>query len=151
MAFVLESILEQFRTDAEQVTTSLASSEVLYGLSRSDVDICDLSALHEETGHEYALFGRYRTNGEERILVRGQPRRIHLPNCFLDENVIWYAHSQPDDDVRPSDYDLKTLRDFQRTNGQQNSVLVTAEGSCRVFTPHRNWAEEINTLLGINT
>lgn len=150
VAFDLENILERFRTNAEQVTAQLGTSEILSGLSRSDVDICDLAVLHEATGHEYALFGRFRSGDEERVLVRGQPYRIHLPRSFLDEDVIWYAHSHPNDDVRPSDYDLRTLGDFDSRNGQQRSVIVTAEGSCRIFAPYRDFANEINTLLGIN-
>ena len=151
MAFDLENILEQFEARAVHKAMQQGSSQILDGLSAYDVDICDLATLHRATGHEYALFGRIRESVEERILIRGEPYRVHIPSCFLDEDVIWYAHSHPNDDTVASPQDHSALQSFRRVNGQQRSVIVTIDGSCRDFSAHRDLANEINSIFGINT
>ena len=130
----IRTILDRFEDEA----TPFNNSEVLRGLNPSDVDICDLAALHRATDREYALLVRHTDDSEERVLIRGIPNETSIPPCFLDQGLIWYAHSHPDDWTRASGDDRQALQEFAAATGQQKSVIVAASGRCESFTEHHD-------------
>lgn len=135
----IQTILDRFEEDA----TPFNHSEVLRGLNRSDVDICDLADLHRATDREHALLVRHTDDSEERVLIRGIPNETSIPRYFLDQGFIWYAHSHPGDCTTPSDGeggDRQALQAFAAATGQQKSVIVAASGRCQAFTEHPDYS-----------
>jgi hypothetical protein len=133
MAFDKNSILERFDRHALSFTYQDQRIEILCGLGESDVGICDLAELQKMTGKEHALLKWCGEGSHVWVIIRGAKHRCWIPPEFPEHGFVWYAHSHPYDDPKPSDADRHALSEVSKLNGQEVSVVVPESQKCAKF------------------
>ncbi len=133
LAFQLKEILRKFQNEAQTgVCQHGFRIEVLRGLGKNEVGMCDLGELQGATNQEYVLL--VRQDPHERILIRGTQHRCWIPPEFPKKDFLWYAHSHPYNDPTPSGDDRLALGEIQTYNNQKCSVVVPESRDCEDFT-----------------
>lgn len=101
-------------------------------VTKSDVNMADLSALTAKTGDEFALF----TKSGERLVVRGNPYMVEITpeeahQMGLD-GYVWSGHTHPGVDfnaLQPSAGDYAILNQFR----QESSAIYNSTGQYLIF------------------
>lgn len=101
-------------------------------VTKSNVNMADLSALTAKTGDEFALF----TKSGERLIIRGNPYMVDITpeeahKMGLD-GYIWSGHTHPGVDfnaLQPSTGDYAILNQFR----QESSAIYNSTGQYLIF------------------
>ena len=97
--------------------------------SKKDFSVKDVSIMSKETGVEFAKV----TIGDKSFLIRGDQNGAVIPNSLISKmekgNSSFDYHSHPyDDDIIPSEDDIKAFRKICRKTGQTSSMIIAPNG-----------------------
>jgi hypothetical protein len=116
-----ENILKKLHETGHSKSINGVSVKILSALKKGEVKVKDLGKLQAATHYEYTLLrgkGKY----GERVLIRGTPNQVGIPEEYIKKGYVWSGHSHPDD-TSPSQYDRNALSVFDE---QEYSVIVSA-------------------------
>lgn len=97
--------------------------------NKDDFSIQDVSIMSKETGVEFAKI----TIGSSAYLIRGDQYGAVIPDSLLKKmkraGSSFDYHSHPhNDDIIPSESDIKAFKKISRKTGQSSSMIITPNG-----------------------
>ena len=123
---------EDLNTRQRNLLNKLPNYDSSTIVSKSDVNLNDLSALTAKTGDEFAMF----TRGSQRMIVRGGPTNVNINGIKAQElasaGYRWSGHTHPGigRNVKiPSPGDLFILSNFKQTR----SVIYDSSSKFNIF------------------
>ena len=123
---------EDLNTRQRNLLNKLPNCDSSTIVSKSDVNLNDLSALTAKTGDEFAMF----TRGSQRMIVRGGPTNVNINGIKAQElasiGYRWSGHTHPGigRNVKiPSLGDLFILSNFKQTR----SVIYDSGSKFNIF------------------
>ena len=123
---------EDLNTRQRNLLNKLPNYDSSTIVSKSDVNLNDLSALTAKTGDEFAMF----TRGSQRMIVRGGPTNVNINGIKAQElasaGYRWSGHTHPGigRNVKiPSPGDLFILSNFKQTR----SVIYDSGSKFNIF------------------
>jgi hypothetical protein len=133
-----KNILKKLDERGSSKNINRVSVKILSALKKGEVKVKDLGKLQAATHDEYTLLrgpGKY----GERVLIRGTPNQVGIPEEYIQKEYVWSGHSHPDD-TSPSQYDRNALSAF----AQEYSVIVSAcqslESKYKKFDQIEDWS-----------
>lgn len=102
--------------------------------SKDDFSIQDVSIMSRETGVEFAKI----TIGDSAYLIRGNQFGAVIPDSLLKKmnkaGSSFDYHSHPhNDDIIPSESDIKAFKKISRKTGQSSSMIITPNGKKSLY------------------